>query len=499
MNIIQRISLWGGSLLYGGKLKERVVWLPLTRVYPNPHQPRRIVDEDALSLLVASIRTYGVIVPVLVRPFIGGYQLVAGERRSIAARQLGLSRIPAIVRSLTDDEAYEVSFAENFHRVNLSPLEHEMEIARLAKRLGIAPKSNLTVKKDTRSLVEKMERANLPVLLRKSVELEVISLSIAKELVHVLDSESQLALIEQVYKNKFSLEEVKNIVNSYLGRERTCTNKVANSNTEKQVDICSDIDGILSADYIDKERITLIELNAVFDSENESICNSLQTSNIETGYICDENLSEKSNISNAATCLTVDTLLAADNNVENDTSITKKNENGGGSDMSAHPKEMHDNNNEVRVRRVLARVRIGGIPDGYTKELEDAFKILEENYVLLRHFGRASVCQLGESLARLYIRQHRLDNAAMELYEFVASFSNNEHFLLWLCKAYIANHATPVGAEQMFYKLLEQGLWEQLTLEEKQEMEHLLLEELSESQATAIYRYLLTGGHHRRG
>ena len=329
MNIIRHIRSWGRRLLYGGKLKERVIWLALTCIYPKPHQPRRIVDDEALSLLAASIRTYGVIVPVLVRPFMGGYQLVSGERRSIAARQLGLSRIPAIIRSFTDDEAYEVSFAENFHRVNLSLLEHEIEITRLAKRLGITFKNNLTAKKDTRSIVEKMERANLPVLLRKAVELEIISLSIAKELAHVLDSESQLALIEQVYKNKFSLEEVQNIVNSYLGRERTCTNRERT---------CTN----------NEERTTLIELNAVFDSEDESICNSLQTCNIETGYIRDENISD-----------------------------------GGGSDMTAHPKEMHDNNNEVRVRRVLARVRIGGIPDGYTKELEDAFKILEDDYILL--------------------------------------------------------------------------------------------------------------------
>lgn len=97
--------------------------IPLDRIRANPRQPRIRVDDAALATLEASIREHGVIQPVLVTEIVGGYQLVAGERRVRAARAAGLERIPAVVRQLADRDQLELALVENLQREDLDPLE----------------------------------------------------------------------------------------------------------------------------------------------------------------------------------------------------------------------------------------------------------------------------------------------------------------------------------------------------------------------------------------
>jgi ParB family transcriptional regulator, chromosome partitioning protein len=97
--------------------------IPLDQIRENPRQPRTRMADDALETLAASIRTHGVIQPVLVTETIDGYQLVAGERRVRAARMAGLERIPAVVRQLADRDQLELALVENLQREDLDPLE----------------------------------------------------------------------------------------------------------------------------------------------------------------------------------------------------------------------------------------------------------------------------------------------------------------------------------------------------------------------------------------
>ncbi len=114
---------------------ERVTDLPLERILPNPRQPRTEFDEPALFELAESIRAQGVLQPVLVRPFGDGYQLIAGERRFRASRHLGLPTIPAIVRSVSDDEMLEIALIENLQREDLNPIEEALGYQRLIDEL----------------------------------------------------------------------------------------------------------------------------------------------------------------------------------------------------------------------------------------------------------------------------------------------------------------------------------------------------------------------------
>jgi ParB family chromosome partitioning protein len=125
------------------------VEIPLSRIEPNPYQPRGVVDEASLADLAASIAEHGVLQPVLVTETIDGYRLVAGERRVRASRLAGLERIPAIVRQLAEHDQLELALVENIQREDLDALEEARAYRqliddfaytqeRLAQRMGKA-------------------------------------------------------------------------------------------------------------------------------------------------------------------------------------------------------------------------------------------------------------------------------------------------------------------------------------------------------------------------
>ena len=112
--------------------------IPLELVRPNPRQPRRSFDEDALARLAESIRTRGVLQPIVVRTLPGGhYQLVAGERRLRAAREVGLDLIPALLRNADERDQLDIALAENMARVDLNPVEEARACAMLVEDLGL--------------------------------------------------------------------------------------------------------------------------------------------------------------------------------------------------------------------------------------------------------------------------------------------------------------------------------------------------------------------------
>jgi len=107
-------------------------------IQPNPRQPRRAFDEEALLALAESIRSRGLLQPVLVRPLAGGeFELVAGERRLRAAKLAGLESIPAVIREAEDWERLDLALAENMARVDLNPIEEARACAMLVEDLGI--------------------------------------------------------------------------------------------------------------------------------------------------------------------------------------------------------------------------------------------------------------------------------------------------------------------------------------------------------------------------
>src|SRR5207302_324575 len=117
---------------------EELRQLPIELILPNPNQPRQAFDEQALLTLTDSVKTRGILQPVLVRPLVGGrYELIAGERRWRAAKLAELDTIPAVIRRNDDAASFELALVENMAREDLNPVEEARACAALVEELGL--------------------------------------------------------------------------------------------------------------------------------------------------------------------------------------------------------------------------------------------------------------------------------------------------------------------------------------------------------------------------
>ena len=116
--------------------KNKIINVEITKIIPSPYQPRKIFDNSALIELSESIKTKGVLQPILVREANGNYEIIAGERRFRAAKLAFLTEIPAIILSISDEDAMEIALIENIQRQQLTPIEEANAIAKLINDLN---------------------------------------------------------------------------------------------------------------------------------------------------------------------------------------------------------------------------------------------------------------------------------------------------------------------------------------------------------------------------
>ena len=103
--------------------KEEIIDVNISELRPNPYQPRKAFDKDALVELAKSIKEHGVFQPIIIKRSIKGYEIIAGERRVRASKMAGLDKVPAIIRNLNDEQMMEIALLENLQRENLSAIE----------------------------------------------------------------------------------------------------------------------------------------------------------------------------------------------------------------------------------------------------------------------------------------------------------------------------------------------------------------------------------------
>ena len=187
-----------------------VATLSVIDIRPNPDQPRRHFADEKLDELAASIAKHGVIQPIIVRPFQGGYQIVAGERRWRAAQRAQLHDIPAIIRSFDDSETLEIALLENIQRQDLNPIEEAEAYKKLTELFGHSASELAELVHKSRSHVANMMRLlDLPPTLRDLVTEEKLSMGHARAL---LGSDNAVQLAMLVIKNGLSVRATEALV-----------------------------------------------------------------------------------------------------------------------------------------------------------------------------------------------------------------------------------------------------------------------------------------------
>jgi len=203
-------------------------YLPVATIRPGRYQPRTNMDETALTELADSIRTHGVVQPIVVRETpAGDYELIAGERRWRAAQMAGLDVIPSVVRRVADEIALVVGLIENIQRENLNPVEEANGLRRLLDEFGLTHQQVADSIGRSRAAVSNLLRLlNLDPAVRAHLENGRLEAGHARAILS-LPREQQLAAADTVIQQRLSVRQTEQLVRRYLSGKRKEKRKTA--------------------------------------------------------------------------------------------------------------------------------------------------------------------------------------------------------------------------------------------------------------------------------
>jgi ParB family transcriptional regulator, chromosome partitioning protein len=214
--------------------------LPIDLLDPNPFQPRMNFDEEMLRDLAESIRTQGVLQPILVRPHPdvpARYQIIAGERRWRAAGISGLHEIPVVCRELTDMESAAAALIENLQRENLNPIEEAEGYQRLIQKFGLTHEALGTAVSKSRGHVGNIVRLlTLPESVRDEVRKGALSLGHARAMLTLPDA---ARIVPEVLKKGLSVRQTERLVQRLLSDKAPA--KAAPDNAHVERDLAAQI------------------------------------------------------------------------------------------------------------------------------------------------------------------------------------------------------------------------------------------------------------------
>lgn len=225
--------------------KDRIQHLQIEELSPNPHQPRREFDQTEIDLLASSLKRHGVLQPLIATPESDKYIIIAGERRWRAAKKAKLESLPVLVRSSEELDRLEIGLIENVQRVDLSPLEQAISIARLheqfnisyediAKRLGKAHTSIL----NTIRLLVLTPEAQEALRAKKITEGHGKALAILKD-----NPENLNIILQKVIQQGLNVRQTESLVRQYNTEQKVKASKVVNDSYKPKLDKLSKIFG----------------------------------------------------------------------------------------------------------------------------------------------------------------------------------------------------------------------------------------------------------------
>ena len=221
-------ALLGGVDQIAAQSDGELRYLPVATIRPGRYQPRTNMDETALTELADSIRTHGVVQPIVVRETpAGDYELIAGERRWRAAQMAGLDVIPSVVRRVADEIALAVGLIENIQRENLNPVEEANGLRRLLDEFGLTHQQVADSIGRSRAAVSNLLRLlNLDPAVRVHLENGRLEAGHARAILS-LPREQQLAAADTVIQQRFSVRQTEQLVRRYLSGKRKEKRKTA--------------------------------------------------------------------------------------------------------------------------------------------------------------------------------------------------------------------------------------------------------------------------------
>lgn len=182
-------------------------------IVPNPYQPRKDFSDEKLTELAESIKTHGIIQPLLVRERDGRYQLIAGERRLRAAKLAGLNEVPVVIKDLSDQSMMEIALVENLQRENLNPIEEAEAYQRLMNEFRLTQDELAQKVGKSRSAVANMLRLlNLPTELQRDLSGGVLTMGHARALLGLTSADVQKAIWQQIQQQQLSVRETEELI-----------------------------------------------------------------------------------------------------------------------------------------------------------------------------------------------------------------------------------------------------------------------------------------------
>ena len=194
--------------------KDEIRQIPLNKIAPNPYQPRKVFDKEALDELASSIKEHGVFQPIIVKQTASGYNIVAGERRFRAAKKIKLDTIPAIIVNFDEQLMMEIALLENIQRENLNPLE-EANALKLIMEKNNYTQDEIAAKigKSRSHITNLLRLLTLNAKAQKYLLENKITMGHARVLIG-LDDEMTDYLLAEIVKNNLSVRDVEKLVSS---------------------------------------------------------------------------------------------------------------------------------------------------------------------------------------------------------------------------------------------------------------------------------------------
>jgi len=193
--------------------EEKIQEIALTELRPNPYQPRKNFQKEAIQELAASIKEHGILQPLIVRKSIKGYEIVAGERRYRAAKEACLEKVPAVVRELNEQQMMEFALLENLQREDLNPMEEALAYQMLMDELNVTQEQLARRLGKSRPYIANYVRLlTLPSFVQEMIANGSLSMAHGRTLLTIKDEEQLKSLLKRIEKEGLNVRQLEQIV-----------------------------------------------------------------------------------------------------------------------------------------------------------------------------------------------------------------------------------------------------------------------------------------------